>query len=223
MAHDFAAKRRSRLRKLIRHTELKDSTWQTCRASIATSQQLQRQQVQHDSSNIRTKASNDFEAYWLGLKKDGRVPDIRSFDPLVIAALVPNLLVVEVSDQPRKMLVKMTGSLFPQKNGIEITGRDLRELFDESDREVLWIGTMLMIEHPCGLVQTNQAHYANGTAAITQSTILPFSSREHGVSYNISVSEWLGYASKHEIHLPVLLRQTERLEWLDLGYGTPDL
>jgi hypothetical protein len=66
-------------------------------------------------------------AYWLSLARDG-VPERADFDPEEIQELLPNLMIVELEDEPFRVRFRLTGSKVDEVTGLNITGRYLDEL-----------------------------------------------------------------------------------------------
>jgi hypothetical protein len=66
-------------------------------------------------------------AYWLGLAQGG-VPERDAFDPGAIRPLLPNLMIVEIEDEPFRILFRLSGTKVDEVTGMNITGHYLDEL-----------------------------------------------------------------------------------------------
>jgi len=66
-------------------------------------------------------------AYWLGLAQ-GSVPERDDFDPGAIRPLLPNLMIVEIEDEPFRILFRLSGTKVDEVTGMNITGHYLDEL-----------------------------------------------------------------------------------------------
>jgi hypothetical protein len=66
-------------------------------------------------------------AYWLGLAQGG-VPERDTFDPGEVPELLPNIMIVELEDDPFRVLFRLSGSKVDEVTGMSITGRYLDEM-----------------------------------------------------------------------------------------------
>ncbi|HVJ44469.1 MAG TPA: PAS domain-containing protein [Dongiaceae bacterium] len=66
-------------------------------------------------------------AYWLGLAQAG-IPDRAAFDPGAVSDLLPNMMIVELEDEPFRIRFRLSGSKVDEVTGFSITGRYLDEL-----------------------------------------------------------------------------------------------
>ena len=66
-------------------------------------------------------------AYWLGLAQ-GSVPERDAFDPDAVRDLLPNLMIVELEEDPFRVLFRLSGTKVDEVTGMNITGHYLDEL-----------------------------------------------------------------------------------------------
>ncbi|HVJ35909.1 MAG TPA: PAS domain-containing protein [Terriglobia bacterium] len=66
-------------------------------------------------------------AYWLGLAQAG-IPERAAFDPDAVKSLLPNMMMVEIEDEPFRIRFRLSGSKVDEVTGVSITGRYLDEL-----------------------------------------------------------------------------------------------
>jgi hypothetical protein len=62
----------------------------------------------------------DFFQYWLGLKVDGALPTLQSFDLLAKSALIPNITLFDVEDN--RVFVRFVGGGIVSETGRDLTG-----------------------------------------------------------------------------------------------------
>lgn len=65
--------------------------------------------------------------YWLGLA-GGVVPDRTAVDPQEIKDLLPNIMILDIEDDPFRVRFRLTGTRVDDVTGMNITGRYLDEL-----------------------------------------------------------------------------------------------
>lgn len=80
-----------------------------------------------------------FFEYWRGLAAGGTVPARDQIDPAAIKALLPYLMIVDLSPEPLQIYYRLVGTEVARFTGIDITGHYLHELeLDEfSEAELL--------------------------------------------------------------------------------------
>jgi len=66
--------------------------------------------------------------WWLSSREAGGLPDRRSFDPAAFKALMPNLMVTEIEQDPFRIRYRLVGTRVAQFTGFDFTGRYLDEL-----------------------------------------------------------------------------------------------
>lgn len=72
-----------------------------------------------------------------GERAGGRLPARGDVDPLEIPGLLPNLLLIDVGQEPEtpSLIVRLAGTLIVERYGEDYTGRDLREINFGDQRE----------------------------------------------------------------------------------------
>lgn len=174
----------------------------------------------------RSDMSRAFEAYWRGLPCVRQLPDYKSFDPLDIPELIPYLLVIEGALAPkRSMFIKMSGSEPSNRAGQNVSGIDVRELFNEGDLNNMWATATTMLNAPCGRLQHNVVRYEQAVSATTEMTLFPMVTDNPDQFAIISVSDRIGFTpqySQQPTGSPSRLRPPDLFAWIDIGHGTPD-
>jgi len=66
--------------------------------------------------------------WWTSKKEASGLPDRRAFDPAEFKALMPNLVIVEVEQEPFRVRYRLVGTRVAQFTGFDFTGRYLDEL-----------------------------------------------------------------------------------------------
>ena len=67
-------------------------------------------------------------AWWISNREASGLPDRRSFDPAAFKALMQNLVVAEVEQDPFRIRYRLVGTRVAQFTGLDFTGRYLDEL-----------------------------------------------------------------------------------------------
>lgn len=171
----------------------------------------------------RSKLSLGFERYWRSLREGGRVPEYAQFDPLEIPTLVPNLVIIDMSRSSEpKMSVRLSGSTMQENIGMNLTGLDAHEFYDQADSDYLWASAEALIATPCGVVQRNNVQYEKADNAVTEMTFFPLSGKTKDTFYVVGVADWVGYQFDQSSDRPMRVQLSDHYAWIDVGSGVPD-
>lgn len=170
----------------------------------------------------RSELSEAFEAYWRSLPKEGSLPQFSSFDPLEIATLVPFLFVVRVSEGKEvETKITLTGSEHDHISGTNFTGNDIRSFFEEEARAEALKSTIVLKEHPCGLLQISKAGFRRAKDSLVYLTVFPFISQDPNIFYIAGMLERIKLELDKEHEASVAIEPSDTFAWVDIGYGTP--
>ena len=92
------------------------------------------------STDIQTVTSDKVQElydWWMSARGDNRVPDRSAFDPTRFARLLPNMMIVEVEQQPFRIRYRLVGTKVADVLNIDFTGRDLDE-FNDAATDTPW-------------------------------------------------------------------------------------
>ena len=81
-----------------------------------------------DVDRCKSKMVHALNTWWISNKEASGLPDRRSFDPAAFKTLMPNLVVVEVEQDPFRLRYRLVGTRVAQFTGFDFTGRYLDEL-----------------------------------------------------------------------------------------------
>lgn len=171
----------------------------------------------------RSDLSQRLEDYWLSLYSGGRIPYYDEFDVLDIPDLIPHLLVVESAIKPGgPITIKLAGSEIRARLKLDLTGRDVVELYGKEHTELLGQSVTAMVEKPCGVHQFNHVRQQDAENTITEMTGFPLASREKGKCFLIMLVHWVGFSMTEKVELPIKVMTSETYDWIDLGKGVPE-
>jgi hypothetical protein len=139
---------------------------------------------------IRSKRLFAFHQYWIGLAK-GDVPARGDLDPTAIKPLLPYMMMVDLTDDPRRILYRLVGTEVVKFTGLDFTGRYLDELeFDEFDREHLLNAYRAVRDH--GLPGVGLAQFReNGLLLIeTEYLICPLRSSSSNIDKCVVIEDY---------------------------------
>ncbi len=78
-------------------------------------------------SLVRSQRIRKLNAYWQA-KAGGRVPSRSVIDPVDVRELLPNLMMIDVVDEPPRFRYRLVGTRVVQYTGFDFTGRCLDEM-----------------------------------------------------------------------------------------------
>ena len=167
------------------------------------------------------RASGAWAAHWWSLPRDGVVPLRSVFDPLDIPALIPHMLICDLSE-PGMVRIRLMGTGMVSSFGFDPTGRNYLDLVAPERRAEAYAGFAVPAGHPCGMRVLGENRFESGKAMAVETLAMPFR-RDDGagmqlvfVGSNIdtSLGPWpdLGRTVSFHVH--------ER-QFIDIGAGVP--
>ena len=168
---------------------------------------------------LRHDRSAEFFEYWESLPKKGLVPDRSAFDPLKIARLMPQVIMVEYdhNDDPHFRLV---GTGIVDRLGFDPSQKSYLKYLDERLVDVFWIVSQAVLATPCGGYFQIKAESPTGYVFDLELLDLPMSNERSGTQIilaHMAEIEISGVAESGEFRV-VDIRSTG---WIDLGAGCP--
>jgi hypothetical protein len=94
---------------------------------VAMMQKIERED-QIDSALVRR-----LFVYWRSKCRDGRIPRRADIDPAEIPALTPNILIVDIEQEPFRVRYRLVGTKIVEATGFEFTGKYLDEIILPDD------------------------------------------------------------------------------------------
>lgn len=171
----------------------------------------------------RSQISKSLEAYWRSLVSSGPLPEFESFDLLEIPDLIPNLMIVQITENPdRQMIVRFSGTVVRDRAGFDPTGHDFLDFYDVPLRDAAWKTIQMTLRQPCGFLVNSNAQYESAPGSMMEGSALPFSSRDGTSFYSVGVVEWMGVNLARPAETPVLILEADSFSWLDIGFGVPE-
>lgn len=175
-----------------------------------------------DPVRQRSQISKSLEAYWRSLASSGSLPKFESFDLLDIPDLIPNLMFVQVFEEPdRHLIVRFSGTIVRDRAEFDPTGHDFLDFYDRSQREAAWRTIQTSLRHSCGFLVNCNAQYKNAPGAVMEGSAFPFASQDGKSFYSAGVVEWVGVNVARPAETPVLILEADSFSWLDVGFGVP--
>lgn len=174
-----------------------------------------------DATCFVAKSSWAWAEHWWSLPRDGVVPLRSVFDPLAIPALIPHMLICDLSETG-VVRIRLMGTGMVSSFGFDPTGGNYLDLVAPERREAAYAGFMVPANHPCGMRVLGENRYQNGRVMAVETVAMPFR-RDDGagmqlvfVGSNIDtgLGPWpdLGRTVSFHVH--------ER-EFIDIGAGIP--
>lgn len=166
-------------------------------------------------------ASRAWAGHWASLPRDGAVPLRSVFDPLEVPALIPHMLICDLSE-PGVVRIRLMGTGMVTSFGFDPTGWDYLDLVAPERREAAYEGFTIPAGHPCGMRVLGENRYQGDRSMAVEAVAMPFR-RDDGagmqlvfVGSNIDTTRdpWpdLGRATSFHVF--------ER-EFIDVGAGVP--
>tara|TARA_E500000318_G_scaffold34821_1_gene34084 strand:+ start:402 stop:908 length:507 start_codon:yes stop_codon:yes gene_type:complete len=80
---------------------------------------------------IQNSKAREFAEYWMSIHPGDRLPSRTHFDPVDIPSLLPNLVLVDVTREPIRFMVKVQGTEVTRAMRRELKGTYLDEAFPD--------------------------------------------------------------------------------------------
>jgi len=117
--------------------------------------------------------SRAWSSLWWSLPRDGLVPLRSAFDPLSVPALLPHMMICDLSE-PGVVRIRLMGTGMVKSFGFDPTGRDYLDLVEPERREAALAGFMVPASHPSGMRVLGENRYANGKTMAVEAVSFPF-------------------------------------------------
>lgn len=160
----------------------------------------------------------EFLDHWRSLPRVGLVPHIRDYLDRVVAALQPNVLILDVVSDAR-LEVRLFGTRLADLTGQEITRTNVLESYPPELRADVGGACLTMVKHPCGQISKRAIRTSGGSLVAASSIALPIL-----VDRQIPGAV-VAYTELHEtIDLDGLMVMVQRIsdrQWIDIGAGIP--
>ncbi|ABS64626.1 protein of unknown function DUF1457 [Parvibaculum lavamentivorans DS-1] len=174
------------------------------------------------STGSRAEAGKKLEQYWNSIASgDGSIP-LRSAFKLssATAPILPYTVIFEVCEGD--LVFRLAGTGIAAHQGIDITGRRYGE-FAAPDQVVRAIARVKACHAlPCGFVSVHREEYGRGDASEVEVTGLPLRGDEEGGEMMVLVVTPIERGLSARRAEPLFMRPASRIEFIDLGSGTPD-
>lgn len=166
-------------------------------------------------------ASRAWDAHWRTLPRDGLVPWRSVFDPLDVPALLPHMMICDLTE-PTIVRIRLVGTGMTSNFGFDPTGGDYLDLVAPDRREEAFAGFLVPANHPCGMRILGESRHETGKAMAVEGVGFPFR-RDDGAG-----SQLVFVGSNIDANLgrwPDLGRMTSfhvyQRDFIDIGAGTP--
>ncbi|EDP61682.1 hypothetical protein BAL199_18601 [alpha proteobacterium BAL199] len=168
------------------------------------------------------EASNAWARHWRSLPRDGVVPLRSVFDPLNVPALIPHMMICDLSE-PDVVRIRLMGTGMVSSFGFDPTGRDYLDLVAPERRAAALEGFTVPAGHPCGMRVLGENRFENGKVMAVETVAFPFR-RDDGAGMHLvfvgsnidtTLGPWPDLGRTTTFH--VFERQ-----FIDIGAGIPD-
>ena len=173
----------------------------------------------------RSEGSRAVEAYWRSIcPPEGGVPHKDALNPAQIKAYLPNILLMEVHEQPeRKLIVRLAGTALRDLWHIEPTGHDYMNFLPLAEKDEVFEGFLKVAHHPCGRWRQVISNFAEGGSLRVETSLFPLHNSKGKEPIILVFVELLTHTHELERRGPTHFASfPARAEWIDLGFGTPD-
>jgi hypothetical protein len=176
--------------------------------------------MMHGAQNfLHTVGARRFFEYWDRLPKTDLLPDRGSFNPGVIADLMPAVTILEVWSRER-IDIRLSGTAVCKTMGFDPTGRNGLDLVAPEARDSYLRLIEEQISRPCGRRNVLRSRHASGLIMRTEVVTLPMRHARTGHSMILSFFSALDVVGIGEGGYAIL--SYEETQWLDIGAGVPD-
>jgi len=173
--------------------------------------------------SLSTDEAEAFLDYWCSLPRPvNGVPSQRDFDPTAIPALLPNILLHDLT-APGCSILRIVGTNLVDRFGFDATGRDYGEFVKPERRAVAISALQTVAHHPCGMHVHAQWQYHRGELRRTEGLGFPLVRRdgEGRLMMFLDVSiESIGYDDVKARDIIALGVSGRKM--INIGFGVPD-
>lgn len=146
-----------------------------------------------DPSVCRSERIARFHAYWRSLCPEGALPSREQVDPSDIKPLLPNVIIVDIEQEPLRVRYRLVGTAVVAASRREITGRYLDELrFDRpDDRSLFEDGYRLLLETRMPVFGRIVWSALEDLSLLFESAIFPLSADGYSIDKAIAVEHFV--------------------------------
>ena len=160
-----------------------------------------------------------FLRHWLALRKTDLVPHCRTFLDGPPFALMPNVIIQEVTSLGLR--VRFFGTDMVERWRRDITGSLMGAGFPPAAVERLCLNAAQIVSYPCGMHQIDEVASTMGRNVKFEAIVLPLAVDEGLAKRVVAYSHMLDHLRSEEGNDHFL--HTSLNEWVDLGAGMPAL
>lgn len=124
--------------------------------------------------------------YWLTLRGDRRGPPPRAdFNPMAVPRLLPNIMLVERTDDG-VLNVRLMGTTLADRFEADLSGRPLLAALPDGLRESAELAYREVLEGPCVLIAWRRLERASGKLPVVENLHLPWTDADGDVRFAIT-------------------------------------
>lgn len=154
-------------------------------------------EFQSTSPKLEMPQNQRLLAHWESLRKGGQLPLRTDFNPMVVPALLPNMMVLE-PHLPATATVRSFGTELAHRLGMDLTGEDLLSLYSDDRQELAQELVHTIVDARVVAVASSEWTTPSGHTYETENLWLPLVS-ETGEIIRILGSLW----EVHEVRADV--------------------
>lgn len=169
-----------------------------------------------------SNAGRELYSWWLTARGDRPMPMADDVDPRALVELLPYLRYLSWEDEER-LVFRIYGSALVEASGIDLTGYDVFNWFDNAERRADQARLRALHAHPCGVVMIRDIPDRSGRVYPCEFLTLPIAPGEDGK--NRVIGTVVPASRMAEWNVDVVLDRTLTLRhaaFLDVGFGTPE-
>lgn len=174
----------------------------------------------HEIAERLGPVAKELLASWSRLPREGFVPHRASFDPMMIAGILPVVSVIE-RQGPDTWRFRLVGTEIERRWGRRFTGRDALEGVSPEAASAMRRELTSIVEWPCGSRSQRHVELLSDRVAIIETLRLPLRVADGTVSQILSCSGELG---GRVVAIADASREIVKIidqEYFDIGAGCP--
>jgi hypothetical protein len=143
-----------------------------------------------DLSQIDSPRIRHFDSYWHGKRTmPGAVPLRSDFDPAEARELLPNMVIMDVEQEPLRFRYRLVGTRVVEFNNLEFTGRYLGTIGWQEERQLVETCTAAALGRT-PLFGSYTWTLKNGAIGKCEFGLFPFSNDGHGVAQLFGLEDY---------------------------------
>jgi hypothetical protein len=161
--------------------------------------------------------------YWSSIRVDGKLPQADKFDLLALTLWLPDMTLFDIVG-PENYFCRFAGTAVVERLGYDMSQKNLFQFQSDATREQTRDSYFAIVNQPCGAVARYANHYSSGRAGVVRTIYLPLAAPPNGHPRIVCMSqreEDAEYASP--IEKTITATDIYAVEWLDIGFGLPNL